>query len=337
MGDDSGGKEVINGPNTPKFNKSDYSFGYFEPNGELIENPFDAKQLGDWDRMNDLNEGKLFGKGQKLTLPNLKDGGFKLVFGRDKNTCDLVIDMDITGDFAEREMAVSRRHFEIQKRRDGKWEVADLGSTNGVDCSREESGVKSVNLKNDTEPWVLKNGDTIVVGGGPGTAGRIIGFRYYEPEGGEPYLVKFNATSVDELATASGLYNQRPDLLGKLPTESLSEEVQKQVEEKGENLVALHLELDELQKSGEKTKYYEKSYLLNTSILAVVKDLGDRFYQGDWAIAAGEIGSWAYKKGDELIKEKGEGISEDEYNKVKTYLTLSSQLMELSVNYVYKG
>ena len=77
-------------------------------------------------------------------------------------------------------MAVSRRHFEIKKSDDGKWVAAYLGSKNGVDCFRQEGGSKSVNLKEALEPWILKDGDMLLIGGGPGTEGRLIGFRFFE-------------------------------------------------------------------------------------------------------------------------------------------------------------
>lgn len=338
--DDQNGKEVMDNPNTPKFKKSEYSDGYFNPNGDLTENPFDAHQLEDWNGMNSRTENKLFGKGQKLSLPTDKDAGFRITFGRNSNTCDVVIDMDITGDYAERELAVSRNHFEIQKRTDGKWEVADLGSTNGVECSSVDKNVKSVNLKNTNEPWVLKDGDMLIIGGGPGTAGRLIGFRYYEKQGAEPCLIKFNATSVDDLASASGLYDSRPELLGKVSTESGSEKNQQEINEKGEHILELHKEVIELQKGGrEKMKEFnDKSYSLQLTILETSKDLGDRFYQGDWSIAAGDLGGWAYQKGNAIIKNSDGGEPNDQdAQKAIEYLQLSTQLMELASRYRFQG
>lgn len=338
--DDQNGKEVMDNQNTPKFKKSEYSEGYFNPNGDLTENPFDAHQLEDWNQMNSLLENKLFGKGQKLSLPTDKDAGFRITFGRNSNTCDVVIDMDITGDYAERELAVSRNHFEIQKRVDGKWEVADLGSTNGVECSSVDKNVKSVNLKNSDEPWVLKDGDMLIIGGGPGVAGRLIGFRYYETQGTEPCLIKFNTTSVDDLASASGLYDRRPELLGKVSTESASEKNQQEINEKGEHILELYKEVNELQKGGKENmkEFHDKSYSFELTILEISKDLGDRVYQGDWPIAVGELGGWAFKKGNAIIKngDGGEPNAQDAQKAIE-YLQLSTQLMELASRYRFQG
>lgn len=234
-------------------------------------------------------------------------------------------------------MAVSRRHFEIQKRDDGKWEAADLGSKNGVDCFRQEGGSKSVNLKEALEPWILKDGDMLLIGGGPGTEGRLIGFRFYE-KGGESFLIKFNATSVDELATAGGLYNQRPELIGKIRGESVTTEVQQEVKSKGSELVSMFDEMSRLQSGDNQKQFLEAGMSLQSKILEVARDMGSRFYQGDWAMALSEIGSWAFKEGNSIIKNKdGEDLTESDAKKAMPYLKVASQLMELSSNYRYSG
>ena len=59
-----------------------------------------------------------------------------------------------------------------------------------------------------------KISDMLLIGGGLGTEERLIVFQVLRKRG-EVILIKFNATSVDELA-GGRLYNQRPELIGKI-------------------------------------------------------------------------------------------------------------------------
>ncbi len=329
-----GGEENEN-KSSPQFEITSYSDGYFAPNGDKVEFPYDQDQLNDWNYMNKLFGNKCIGSGQKLILPNEATSGYRIICGRNQNTCDVVIDSDIIGRFTQGEQAVSRTHFDIQKRTDGKWEISDLGSTNGVSCQREGSDSKLTELKETTEPWVLKDGDMFFVGGGPTTSSRFIGFRFYEPPHNESFLVKFNATSLDDLLLASGEYDRNPSLIGKISTESATDKVNKAVEESGNALVSLNLDIQGLKDGDNKLEFTEKALSFQFKILETVKELGNHFYEGDWTVAAADIGSSAFEKGDKIIKDKGDEITKEEANKVRSYLDISSQLMDFASKYSY--
>lgn len=90
------------GNKSTSFKITSYTDGYYESNGDRIELPFSQEQIKEWDHFNTILEGKGFGKGQKLILPSEAKSGYKLIFGRQTQLCDVIVDTDITGNYTER-------------------------------------------------------------------------------------------------------------------------------------------------------------------------------------------------------------------------------------------
>jgi pSer/pThr/pTyr-binding forkhead associated (FHA) protein len=301
-----------------------YDSGFFDPTGKKIDIPFSERGLEDWERTNQNSENKMFGIGQKLLLPENPSPGLRILFGRDGEKVDVVIDWDLVDNFARGEMGVSRQHFELDSTTDGKWEIQDMGSTNGTHIF---SSNKSIELKEVEEPHVLQDGDSIIVGGGPGIQARLIGIRYFEKEGESPYLVKFNAKSADDIASAIGLYERRPELIGGMPGEA-ENVTEKAVGKAGNELVRMQISLMYLRDKDEKI-FNKQSMAFERRRLDLLEELGETHYQGAWGLAAMELGDWAYQKGTRMMEDVRAGKDVD-LELTKGYLTLASSTMQLA-------
>jgi hypothetical protein len=305
------------------FQIHDYDYGFFDPSGNRIDTPLSERGLKDWEQINSEFDYKLFGIGQKLQLPDSPNPGQRILFGRDSNTVDVVIDSDVIDDYVRREQGVSRQQFEILNSSDGRWEIQDLGSTNGTLIFKKDT---TIDLKKRLEPYYLQDGDTIIVGGSSGLYGRLIGFRYHDSPDEKPYLIKFNAKSADEIASGTGIYKSRPDLLGKLPEKDVKGPI-KEIENYGMELVGMQLEVLDL-RGKDRNKFNKRSLEYQRRQLDIFERLGRLHYQGDWGIAASEVGQWAHEKGVKMLEET-KGDKKVNSKIAKGYLALATNAMEL--------
>ena len=330
-------KEIDPTSSPAKFKKTEYSEGYFETDGTLVMNPFNERQLKDWERFNLICGSKLFGKGQKLFLPTDEKPGFKLIFGRNADTCDVVIDTDIVGNYAQREDAVSRQHFSIQKNQNGEWEITDLGSTNGLMSADVNNPDSEFNYRIPLKPYVLEDGNILLIGGGPGVAGRLIGFVYHEMPGSDPFLTKFNATSASDLAIVRGIYQQNPELLGKISNEDLAGEVKRVVSERGQFLGSSYLKLKSPETSQTNENYYHQSHQYFSLVLTTAKELGDKYYQGNWFMALSEIADWLLGEAETIGLKQNVDSDLSEIRKATKYLELANYLNDLYLEFGFES
>lgn len=314
-----GSSETIN-PEKP-FRLSSYSDGTFRPDGSFTAEPILSPQaIGIWEADTKFAQGGVWGAGQALFFKEKP-----LTFGRDQWSVDVPIDMDPRSDgYIQRELGVSRKHFQLQPPKDGKVIIQDLGSTNGVDIYSAEGKRKDkLHLNTNHLEASLEVGDFTLFGGGgedvpsqhstQNPEGRLIGFRVCQDQTGAIFLVKFNVRDTDDLLSMKGLTRSDlpRELLGKLfPGEPnpLAERTPLSPEDEGilnayqqllggvRNLRTIAA--DRNPEHPDVLKAYSKLF---TDMFDLSGELGDKFYSGDWTTAAAKIGKMAMDEGQKLL------------------------------------
>lgn len=274
---------------------SDYREGFYQANGVFSPEPLlSSKAIDAWEDENQrLWQGKAWGAGQALFFRDKP-----LVFGRNTDAVDVKVDADPDPDeqsgYAKLEIGVSRRHFELQPPKDDKVTITDLGSRNGVDVFH---GRNKTELKGNGQSMDLEVGDFTFFGGGPGEHGRLIGFRVCKDAAGKIYLVKFNATSLEDIFTIGGIY--KPDEEPRQETQSTEREIDVQ---KAVELLAGDMRgLQEAVKKGRTDPSVTLAYTaIFMDLFTQALDIGAKHFSNDASTAAACIGKQAIDKAEEV-------------------------------------
>lgn len=284
---------------------SSYREGLYQPDGHFMRDTvLNDDAINNWENDNKPNgifKGKLWGAGQALFF----DGsGKSIVCGRDPDKVDLVVDGDPDPEYGylgSRNIKVSRRHFEFfPPDKEGHVGVKDLGSSNGTGVIGPDGKFK-IDLKGSSETYLLEEGDVILTdadfGEQPG-ADSTEGFRIRKGEDGKPFVVKFNIKGKDELLALFGIVRGDNTKSGETLTqrdEDLSEAV--------DSLVLKIKEMRSL--PGSSLDYLEATRRLFDTLFENCRALGDKYYGGEWDMAAMSISQAAVKRVEEADSDKG--------------------------------
>lgn len=277
------GEEVPQG----NFSLSSYRGGHYQPNGDFSPEPlFSDATLATWEDQNRrVWQAKAWGIGQALFFRDKP-----LTFGRNPEEVDVLVDKDPDegGQILE-ELGVSRRHFELQPPKGRKVQITDLGSTNGVRVYSSKEGRITQKLDQNNPSYDLGVSDFAIFGGGED---RLIGFRVCEDRLGKVFLVKFNARDEDDLLTLAG--RVRPRQSAEPETIPTSGEFDKAVSAAYQKLLSDVVGLREATRRGEPSPGVLSAHrLLFSDLFSLTEQLGTRFFDGDWTMAAARIGKLA--------------------------------------------
>lgn len=287
------------------FRVSDYREGVFQPSGHFSpERVMSLDAIANWEEQNQhLWGGKAWGAGQALFFRDRP-----LIFGRNSKEVDVQVSVDPDQDGnCMHEHAVSRRHFELQPPLDGKIEIKDLGSINGVEVFNK-TGKPVAALNRSNPDGILEEGYFTLFGGGPTEHGRLIGFRVCKDANNKLFLVKFNVRNLDELLSMAGIVRsdeervnpdnlQVPSAEGRLPSsEAISTAYETLVEDVRNVRQFTELSPDGSDLLGAYKKLFEDFFQLSG-------ELGKKFYSGDWRWAATSIGIHATTEGEKYLRQ----------------------------------
>ncbi|MBI2330333.1 FHA domain-containing protein [Candidatus Daviesbacteria bacterium] len=284
------------------FRVSDYRDGLFQPSGHFSTErvmPLDA--IANWEEQNDhIWDGKAWGAGQALFLRDKP-----LVFGRNTSVVDVqvAVDPDQDGNCMS-ELAVSRRHFELQPPINGKIAIKDLGSTNGVDIF-DRTGKQVATLNKSNPDGILEEGYFTLFGGGPTEEGRLIGFRVCKDANNKLFLVKFNVRNLDDLLSMAGIVRSdvkqlNPNILREpfLEKSPSNEAISAAYETLVKDVSNLRQFKELTPESLDLLEGYKKLF---ADLFQLSGELGRKFYSGDWRLAASFIGAWATAEGEKHL------------------------------------
>ncbi len=298
-----GGEET--GGESKGYVLSSYREGLYQPDGHFMRDTIlDHNAINNWENDNKTNglfKGKLWGAGQALFF----DGsGKSIICGRDQDKVDLVVDGDPDleyGYLADRNIKVSRRHFELfPPDKDGCIGIKDLKSTNGTGVMAADGRFKE-ELRGNSEKYLLDEGDVILLDADWGEqlgADSTEGFRICKGEDGKPFVVKFNIKSKDDVLALFGVVRNDNSKSGESLVQS-DEDLGLAVD----NLVLKIKEMRSL--PGSSLDYLEATRRLFDTLFENCRSLGDKYYGGEWDMAAMSISQAARKRVEDPGSDKG--------------------------------
>ena len=311
------------GSSDKPFRLSSYLEGTFQPNGSFTRDRLlSADAVKVWEDENQrLWDGKAWGMGQALFFRDKP-----LTFGRNTDVVDVKIDADPTPQgISKIEMGVSRRHFSLQPPQDKKVKIDDLDSTNGVWVLDNKPGPLKITVNKNNPTTLLEVGDYAIFGGGEPPNSqvfqnpdmRMIGFRVCEDSQGKIFLVKFNAHDLDDLLALSGrtqadISPARPARSDqKLSRDKIESFLQPGPEREAltsacqilvEDIINLRSNIQEF--GLDHTSVLSSQRILFTNLFTQVEKLANKYFKGDWTLAAGLVGKVATDEAQRLLDEK---------------------------------
>lgn len=287
-----GSEEV---PGSKGYILSSYRDGLYQPNGGKTDSVLNDRAMTAWEndnRPDGIFAGKLWGAGQALFF----DGtGKSLVCGRQPDVVDLVVDSDpdLEYGFAGRNQKVSRKHFEIfPPDKNGLIGIKDLNSKNGTAIFPAD--IKDFEeLHDNQEPKYLNIGDLVILDSDFGEeegANSTEGFRVCKDVDGKTFMVKFNIKGKEEFFSLFGLVTKRTEE-GKIINEK-ENDLNTFLSDLTSKMESLH------SLNNNSIAYLEANSDLFKSLFDGCRTLGERYYDGEWDMAATAVSRVAVERSD---------------------------------------
>jgi|GEM_PF-3843312 len=324
-------------PDRPEIIISSYLAECYQPNGDRAEPFLSEKQIKFWDSMNQKNNGKLFGSGQKLVLPETAPPGFCLNFGKDPQQCDFKIDLEF---YDNLELifggtSVSDVHFSLQLNSEGGWEAINK-SPGKVFCCR--SVATDINdpkkLKELSKPWKLEDGDALILPRiDPSLNSQEIIFIFRIQADGRPSLIKATANSVPELLECLGGYKDNQPKINVINPKRYDAEFRNEIEGIGQDLIQDLMSLREFKRvdKSNRAEYFNKVIEFEKKILDTLNQLSKNQCHDDLFWATKSMKVWAMSKSAEVSLSLAESTTKnpDALEDISLYDTLANSLNEL--------